>query len=212
MRAAALAGIGITSAIGFALVTRAVARRKTADVDRKVLDLAGLEDGHPARDAAEKIAPLGKWWTYLPAAALTGTAVFSSRRNLAGFAGSASIVGAGVIAFSLARAFDDLLPQPPSPPGRDRPDHPVFPSGHAFGTTAVALAAAYVLTREELCPAPLVFPAALALPLASSVARMIEEKHWISDIAGGFLAATAVSSLTCAGYETCVALSDRASG
>ena len=197
MRALVLGTLGVAAATAFALVTRNVAARVTS-VDSEVLDRIGVDEGHPVRNAAEAVHPLGKWWTYVPAAALTGGYVVATRRSAAG---SASIVAAAGIAYALSNVFDDLLPQPPAPPGRDKPDHPVFPSGHAFGPTAVGLAAAYVLTREELAPAALAFPLALAIPLTTSTARMIEQKHWITDIAAGLLAAVAVASLTSAAYE-----------
>jgi membrane-associated phospholipid phosphatase len=199
IRALVLGTIGAGAAAAFALVTRRVAARVTS-VDREVLERAGVEEGHPVRNVAAKVHPLGKWWTYVPTAALTGGYVVASKRRVAG---SLSILAAAGCAYALSNVFDDLLPQPPAPPGRDRPDHPVFPSGHAFGTTSVALAAAYVLTREELAPASLAYPIALAIPLLTSTARVIEEKHWITDIAGGLLAALALSSLTCAAYEAC---------
>jgi membrane-associated phospholipid phosphatase len=200
VRALVLAAIGVGAGAAFALVTRKVAARVT-DVDREVLDRTGISDAeHPIRRAADAVHPMGKWWTYVPAAALTGVYVVAARRRVAG---SLSILAAAGTAVALSHAFDDLLPQPPAPPGRDTPDHPVFPSGHAFGTTTVALAAAYVLTREELAPAAVAFPVALAIPLVTSAARVIEEKHWITDIAGGFLAAIALSSLTSAAYEAC---------
>jgi membrane-associated phospholipid phosphatase len=195
--------IGIGAGTAFALIARAVARRKTAAVDHDVHGRVAIDPEHPVRRAAEAAAPIGKWWAYVPAAALTGGYVVASRRRASSLIGSASILGAAGIAYGLSKAFDDVLPQPPAPPGRDTRDHPVFPSGHAFGTTSVALAAAYVLWREELAPAPFAFPAALAIPVASSVGRLVEEKHWISDIAGGFLAAIAVASLTSAAYEAC---------
>jgi membrane-associated phospholipid phosphatase len=197
-RSLVLGAIGIAAGAGFALVARAVARRETTRLDDTVHERTAIEPEHPVRRAAEAASPIGKWWTYVPAAVLTGGYVIAARRRVAG---SVSILTAAGAAVALGHAFDDFLPQPIAPPGRDRPDHPVFPSGHAFGTTSVALAAAYVLTREELAPAALAFPMALAVPVATSLARVVEEKHWITDIAGGFLAAIALASLTSAAYE-----------
>lgn len=197
-RAPLLFAAAFASAAGFAAVARAVARRDTASVDRDVHEKTAVDDGHPARAVAEAAAPVGKWWIYVPAAALTAGYVFVSRKRVAGMA---AITGTAVVAAALNEFFDDLLPQPPAPPGREDPNHPVFPSGHAFGTSAVALAAAYVLSREELARASIVFPIATAIPIASSVARLAEEKHWVSDILGGHLAAIALASLALGVYE-----------
>jgi membrane-associated phospholipid phosphatase len=204
-RAPLLFATSIAAAAGFALIARAVARRDTAAVDHEVHDQTAIHPGHPAREVAEAAGPIGKWWTYVPAAVLTGAYVVASREEddelPSRILGTAAIVGTAAIAAALNQVFDDLLPQPPAPPGRPSPDHPVFPSGHAFGTSSVALAAAYVLAREGCAHPLLAFPTAMVIPMASSVARLVEEKHWISDILGGHLAAIALSTLMLAVYE-----------
>ncbi|MEA2491763.1 MAG: hypothetical protein QOH21_3555 [Acidobacteriota bacterium] len=203
-RAPLLFATSIAAAAGFALIARAVARRDTARVDHEVHDQTAVRPGHPAREAAEAAGPIGKWWTYVPAAALTGVYVLASRKRgedlPSRIFGTGAILAAASAAAALNHVFDDLLPQPPAPPGRPV-DHPVFPSGHAFGTSTVALTAAYVLSRERCAHPALAFPAAMAIPVASSIARLIEEKHWISDIVGGHLAAIALASLSLAVYE-----------
>jgi membrane-associated phospholipid phosphatase len=186
------------SAAGFWLLAQAVARRKTAPVDDDVHERIAVDEEHPVRDVAEGIAPIGKWWTYVPLATVAaGYVVLKADHR----SGAAAIVSAAVAAALINKRFDDLLDQPPAPPGRDTPDHPVFPSGHAFGTSAVALAAAYVLSREELAPAYVAFPVALTLPVVSATARLMEEKHWLSDVAGGLLAAITLTSISLAVYE-----------
>lgn len=213
-RAPLLFATSIAAAAGFGLIARAVARRDTAAVDLEVHDQTAIRPGHPVREAAEAAGPIGKWWTYVPAAVLTGAYVLASRDEQDALRspvlGTVAIVGTAAIAAALSEAFDELLPQPPAPPGRSSPDHPVFPSGHAFGTSAVGLAAAYVLAREG-CAHPLLgFPTAMAIPLASSAARLVEEKHWISDILGGHLAAVALAALMLAAYESCLPTDSRA--
>lgn len=197
-RALGLLALGVAATAGFAAIARAVKRRDTAPVDRDVHEKTAVEPGHPARRAAEAASPIGKWWTYVPAAALTGGYVLVARNRVAG---TAAILGVACAAAAINEVFDDLLPQPPAPPGRPSPDHPVFPSGHAFGTSAVALTAAYVLSRERIARVGIVFPVALAIPTVSSIARLAEEKHWVSDIVGGHLAAIALASFTLALYE-----------
>lgn len=186
------------------MIARAVARRDTAHIDRKVHKKTKVKRGRPARKAAEAAAPIGKWFTYVPAAVLSGAYVLASREGRddvpSRIAGTVAILAAACTAAAVNKQFDELLPQPPPPPGRP-PDHPVFPSGHAFGTSTVALTAAYVLSRERIARGAIVFPAALVVPVASSIARLAEEKHWISDIAGGHLAAITLASLALALYE-----------
>jgi undecaprenyl-diphosphatase len=202
-----LAALSVSAAAAFLLMARAVARRETAALDRKVQRKTKASRGTPARKAASAASPVGKWWSYVPAAAVTGLYVIfagDSRRkaidNVSRLNGAAAIVGAAGLAAVINQFLDDLIPQPPAPPGRPK-DHPVFPSGHAFGTTAVALAAAHVLTREELVEPALIYPLAAVLPLVTAAARMMEEKHWLSDIIGGYLAALAVAGVPLTMYE-----------
>lgn len=188
------------SAAAFWLLAQAVARRKTAPVDHDVHERIAVDEEHPVRDAAEGVAPIGKWRTYVPLATMAaGYVVVKAEGHAA--AGAIAIVSAAVAAALINKRFDDLLDQPPAPPGRDTPDHPVFPSGHAFGTSAVALTAAYVLSREELAPGYIAFPAALTLPVVSATARLMEEKHWLTDVVGGALAAMTLTSISLAAYE-----------
>lgn len=201
-RALLLIGAGVTAAAGFALIARAVARRKTVPLDHQVLVQTHVGRGHPARRAAEAIEPVGKWWTYVPVAVLSGAYVVASRHgDRSPIAGMAAIVGTATAAAALSNLFDDVLPQPTAPPGRRSPNHPVFPSGHAFGTASVALAAAYVLTREGAARPSLVIPLAMAVPIAASIGRMAEGKHWLSDVAGAHLAAITLASFALAAYE-----------
>jgi hypothetical protein len=108
---------------------------------------------------------------------------------------------AGAMAAALAPAFDRWLPQPPAPPGHADVHAPVFPSGHTFGPGTVALASAYVLAREGIAPMALALPAAFALPLATAGGKLVAQKHWMSDVAGGYLGALAVAGACCAAYE-----------
>lgn len=141
----------------------------------------------------------------MPVASITAAAILTRgavRQQLASHAaGAAAIVATGAGAIGLSHVFDDVLPQPPAPPGRDSVNHPVFPSGHAFGTMSVALISAYVLAREEVVPAAIVFPAAMTYPALAAGARIVEEKHWVSDVAGAYLAALCLASAAGAAYE-----------
>jgi membrane-associated phospholipid phosphatase len=197
--------VGFAAGTAFVLVARAVARRETAPVDHEVHDETAMPRRHPARVAAKVLAPIGKWWAYVPIAALIAGYVVAAhvRRRDGRFGAAAAVVlvTTASAAAVLNHFFPDFLPQPPAPPGRPSRDHPVFPSGHTFGTMTVALIGAYVVFREKLAHGSIVFPAALTIPAASSLGRLAEEKHWISDIAGGSLAAIALASFGAAVYE-----------
>ncbi len=111
------------------------------------------------------------------------------------------MVAAATIAAGAARLFDDVLPQPPAPPGHRSRHKPVFPSGHAFGTGSVAMTAAYILEREGLILPGSAVALALGVPLLSAGGKLVEEKHWGSDVLGGLLAAVMLSSACVTAYE-----------
>jgi membrane-associated phospholipid phosphatase len=158
---------------------------------------------------APKVDQVGKWWVYAPAALATALAVLAapahsgrrrdSRRGRR--AGAAAIAVVPALATALSPAFDRWLPQPPVGPRRRPVDHPVFPSGHAFRVTAVALAAGYVAVREGLARPGQAWPVAVAAPAAVGLARLVREKHLASDVVGGWLAGTALAALTAGAFE-----------
>ena len=205
-RALALGALSLAAAAGFGVLAAAVARRDTAEVDEAVLEAVAPPEGHPVRDAAEKLAPVGKWWSYIPMALAASAYVLAApgltepgaRRARA--AGVGALLLAGTAATALNPAFDEWLPQPPTPPGHPR-RKPVFPSGHAFGPGTVSLAAAYVASRERVASPGVAIPVALAIPLVSAGGRMVQEKHWASDVAGGLLGGVAVAAAFLAVYE-----------
>ncbi|HEX6913066.1 MAG TPA: hypothetical protein VF142_21835, partial [Longimicrobium sp.] len=67
-RMLALGAVAAAAAAGFGVLARAAARRDTARADEALRRRTAAPRGHPARDVAEAAAPLGKWWTYVPAA------------------------------------------------------------------------------------------------------------------------------------------------
>jgi len=201
----ALGAVAGLAAAGFAALAAAVARRDTARVDDRVRKATAADPDGETAEAAESIKYVGKWYTYLPAAAAASAAVLVARGEERGGrsrrAGAGALMLAGTVATALNPAFDRLLPQPPAPPGHPSRGKPVFPSGHAFGPGAVSLAAAYVLSREGIAPAAVLFPAALAVPAVTAGGRMLVQKHWASDVAGGLLGAVAVAALCLSAYE-----------
>lgn len=198
----------MVAAAGFASLARAAARRETAQTDEKVRRHTAPAPTSAVRRTAHALAPLGKWYTYVPAALGIATYTLLAPRitprrpgERDRRAGAAAITAASALAYGLSVAFDAWLPQPPAPPGHSDPNRPVFPSGHAFGTGAVSLTSAYVLARQGRARTGIAMPVAAALPLALAGTRLIDERHWASDILGGYLAAIAVSAACLAGYE-----------
>jgi membrane-associated phospholipid phosphatase len=205
-RELALLSIAAAATAGLALLARASARRETARVDEKVRKKTAPPEDHRARDFASALAVVGKWYTYLPMAAAGSAWLLLSRNeeDERPVVAALAVLSAGAVATALNPLLDDWLPQPPSPPGHSSPTKPVFPSGHAFGPGTVALTTAYVAAREGVAHPAIVFPIALIIPALTASTRVIEEKHWASDIAGGYLGAIALTAVGAAGYEIAV--------
>ena len=204
----ALGAAAGAAATGFGVLARASARRETAEIDDAVLEHTAPEPGTTARTAAQALAPVGKWYTYVPAALAVASYLLAGsgstrgrRRRPHQIPGAAAIIVSSGVAFALSKAFDRWLPQPPAPPGHADRQKPVFPSGHAFGPGSVALTAAYVLAREGQARSAIAMPIAAALPLLLAGGRMLDERHWASDVVGGYLGAIAVAGTCLAGYE-----------
>jgi cytochrome c5 len=205
-RVVALAAISVATGACFARLAVAVRSRDTAEADEAVHEATAVPEEHPVRQAASTIAPAGKKRMYIPAAicASAGLLAAPGEQDAAtlrsrGAGAGAMLLSAGV-ARGLNSAFDRWLPQPPPPPGHP-PDRPVFPSGHAFGPAALSLVTAYVLARERLARPEITFPVALTVPLVLAGARMLEEKHWASDVLGGYAGAISLSAACLAAYE-----------
>jgi membrane-associated phospholipid phosphatase len=206
-RAMALGVVAAGAAAGFGVLAAAVARRDTARADEALRRRTAAPEGSQVRKVAEAAAPVGKWWTYIPAA-LGASAYLLAMRDERGERGSRSrMIGAGAlllagtVATALNPTFDHVLPQPPAPPGHPSRRKPVFPSGHAFGPSSIALTAAYVLAREGVARPAVALPVAALLPLATAGGRVLQEKHWASDVLGGYVGGLALAAACAATYE-----------
>jgi hypothetical protein len=203
-RALALGAVAAAATAGFVALNAAVVRRETAAVDEAARKATAADPDSAAHEAAEAVKEVGKWYTYIPTALAASVAVLAApgaeRGERSRRVGAGAVMLAGTVATALNPAFDKVLPQPPAPPGHPR-NKPVFPSGHAFGPSAVSFATAYVLSRERIAPAAVAFPAAAVVPLLTAGPRMLVQKHWVSDVAGGVLGGIALAAACLAGYE-----------
>jgi len=196
-----LFGTAALSALGFGLVSLAVARGKTSRFDqrakRRVHGLR-IDSSYPKalRTVALGTTPLGKWWAYLPPSLATAKKLQSQGRTAAAATLAATAVSAGVVAVLLDHSLKHRGP----PPERHQPSKQSYPSGHALQTSAVAVATSYVLLREGLAPRWSVAPLGVA-SLAAGAGRLLLDRHWTSDVIGGYLAGVSLGA-TCAGiYE-----------
>jgi undecaprenyl-diphosphatase len=57
-----------------------------------------------------------------------------------------------------------------------------------------------VLIREG-ASAGVVVPLAVALPIASGLTKLYLDKHWLTDVLGGYLLGATIAASAAAGYE-----------
>lgn len=195
----ALLVVSAAALLGFAYTASLVARRKTEKADNEARD--ELQAARkPAGDAAAKASgPLGKEYLHFPVA--IGLALALRHHGL-GWRAAVPVM-ASTVSELVNRLVTHTLHIRVVPPGH--PEHhkrkPSFPSGHAMETTAVALASAYVMSREEIVAAAPAFAVAGLLAAASTIGRLYLDRHWVTDAVGGSLLGVAVAAASGAAYE-----------
>jgi membrane-associated phospholipid phosphatase len=183
--------------MGFAVLARKVRRHGTRQLDATVRKTIPRRHRPVTRLAAESITPLGKWYGQMPVAALVAAVAWRS----GGPRAAIPIASASAAAASLAWLLEQAMRPRTPPPGRHSPTEPSFPSGHALQTAAVAWAAAYVLTREGVASPSRALPVALVVPAMSGLAKLWLDRHWYTDVMGGYLLGGALAASAAAAYE-----------
>ena len=194
--------------LGFGWTARLVARGRTARADNHARD--ELQAARvPAADAAAKASGhLGKEYLHFPMAVALALAL---RQHGMGVRAAVPVL-ASALSELVNRLVTRTLHIRVVPPGHPehRNEKPSFPSGHAMETTAVAGASAYVLAREGIVPAAPAFAAAGLAAAASTVGRLVLDRHWVTDAVGGTLLGIAIAAASGAVYETMPSASPRA--
>lgn len=180
----ALAAAGAAAAVAF--------RRPRNAVDQRVRRALVRRRDARLRAAARAIAPLGKPYGHGPLAVALGALV---ARETGYWRDGMPIVAASAGAAVVSRALEASLPVRRPPPGRRKPGEPSFPSGHALETAAVATSAGMVLGRERIGRPAVVVPVAVLVPLISGGAKLYLDRHWTTDVVGGWAAGIALGAV-----------------
>lgn len=195
--ALALVSYVVGATVVFGLLSHQVKRHKTAPFDGTVRKRFPKRRRRATRKAVTSIGPIGKEWIHGPIAVLTALYLWRRGRR----AGAAAVLASSVAGAGLSRLFEVAMPQRSPPPGRHSPTEPSYPSGHSLETMAVGMTTAYVLMRENVAGARIAMPIGIAIPLISGIGRLYLDRHWATDVLGGWLAGTTVAAAAAAVYE-----------
>jgi undecaprenyl-diphosphatase len=184
----------------FSLIARRVHTKRAEPFDQGTRDWIRHH-----RAAAMDVATRPVSLLSLPLVVIAATAALVWRLNQDGRKHAAFAVAVTpFVAATAGQSFSTFLSQRNPPDRGDAPDgevtEPSFPSGHTTGVTAEALAVAYILTQEELAT-PVLLGLLVAWPVLVGVSRVYRDRHWISDILGGWAAGTGVAALTALLYQ-----------
>ncbi|HZH18396.1 MAG TPA: phosphatase PAP2 family protein [Archangium sp.] len=189
--------LATSSGLAFAALARVVHRRPDNPVDASTREQVLDNTERPVQEAHKYLRRPGKWYVLVPAS-MAASALLARAR---GVAAAVPVALSALLGAAVAEGTEKWLPSRPPPPGRNDPDEPSFPSGHTLQPTAVSLTAAYVLSREGLVPPRVAAPVALAVPLVFGLIQLPGDRHWLSDVAGGWLAGLTIAATCAALYD-----------
>jgi undecaprenyl-diphosphatase len=194
--AIALFSTAALAALGFAAFTRAVARGTTVHLDLRAKRVSHGARHHGLVLAAHATTPLGKWWGYVPPALMTAAKLRKAGRRAAALTLASTSLVAALLPVVLDRVTARRLP----PPERYERSKQSYPSGHALQTSALALTTTYVMHREKLGSPGWLAPLG-PLSLAAGLSRLLLDRHWASDVLGGYCAGIALGAASSGLYE-----------
>ena len=194
--AIALGGISVASAAAFSALTSKTLAPRTIFHDLKLRSFIPRY-GKKSKKVAVQFGYLGKEWAVLPAAAAIAAKLLMEDRE----AGAATVLAGTIAAIAASHIFDATLPQKTPPPGRRAPRSPHYPSGHALHSATTLGVGSWVLAREGFANSKALGIGAGLLALALGFDRLVQDRHWTSDVFGGWLAALSLAAASAAAYE-----------
>jgi undecaprenyl-diphosphatase len=119
-----------------------------------------------------------------------------------GHRGGPTIAGAALAGWLAVRAMRVLIhrQRPPRPRGRGPKRESTFPSGHTTELTALAVAVAHTLEREQILTGRQARALVLGLPILIGLNRVYVREHWLTDVLGGWALGAAVG-LACVSFS-----------
>jgi len=193
-----LLGAGLVSSTALLGLGALVLGGRTGGFDSRVRSYFPRYRRSRTKRNAESLGPIGKAWLHLP---ITGGVAAYLLLKKKGADSAVTVLTSALAASAASDAAEKFLPRRHAPWGRFSLTEPSFPSGHALRASTVSLVTAYVLVRENVGNREIYVPVALSIPLVTALHALYLDRHWATDIIGGWLGAAALGSACAAGYE-----------
>ena len=192
------AGVAGALSITAALVAELGADDDVA-MDRRVRDWVRGRRSSAVRTTLHAASVMGSVAVYAPATLVAAGLVARRRGARQAIPIVVAVGGAAAMSHLVKRAV-----QRPRPPSRDRTadEHPSFPSGHTTRATAAAFTIAYALVREGVLPQAVAVPVSFAVAALVGASRTWSDKHWTTDVVGGWALGTASAAGAALWYES----------
>lgn len=194
----ALVGANVASTAALAGLGSLVLRGHTKPIDNRIRGYFPRYRRSRTKRTTEPLGPIGKTWLHLTITG--GVAAYLLLRGK-GVDSAATVVLSSVAAYGASGAAEKFLPRRQAPWGRLSVTEPSFPSGHALRAATVTLVTAYVLIRENVGQRKVAVPIALAIPPLTALHALYFDRHWATDIVGGWLGAVGIATACAYGYE-----------
>lgn len=193
-----LLGANLASTAALAGLGSLVLRGNTKPFDDRIRGYFPRYRRSRTKRTTKTLGPIGKTWLQLTVTG--GVAAYLLMRGK-GWDSAGAVVLSSVAAYGASAAAEEFLPRRHAPWGRMSVTEPSFPSGHALRAATVTLVTAYVLIRENVGHRKVAVPIALVIPPLTALHALYLDRHWATDIVGGWLGGVAIATACAYGYE-----------
>jgi undecaprenyl-diphosphatase len=193
-----LLGASLAGSVALAGLGTVVLRGATRPFDDAVRKQFPRYRRSRTKRSTETLGPIGKTWLHLTVTG--GIAAYLLLRGK-GLDSAMTVILSSVASSGASGAAEKFLPRRHAPWGRMSVTEPSFPSGHALRAATVTLVTAYVLVRENVGKSKVAVPVAVAIPALTALHALYLDRHWATDIIGGWLGGVAIAGVCAYGYE-----------
>jgi undecaprenyl-diphosphatase len=193
-----LLGVHVSSTAALAGLGALVLRGATRPVDHAIRAQFPRYRRSRTKRTTETLGPIGKTWLHLT---VTGGVAGYLLLKGKGVDSATTVILSSIAAYGASATAEKFLPRRHAPWGRLSPTEPSFPSGHALRAATVTLVTSYVLIRENVCHRNVAIPIALTIPPLTALHALYLDRHWATDIVGGWLGGVSIATACAYAYE-----------